>query len=125
MCLAAPSPAQDGNSLYSINADTVRTDSDNSVTTYQGNARAEVLNLAIEADTISIFGGGTLPSKIEASGSPLTFHRESPNGELSGTAHKIIFLVPDLNLTLIDYVITDPHGNKMKGKKATFALKSS
>jgi len=121
LCLATPSWAQDKNGSYSINADTV--DSHNGVTTYKGNVKVEVSNLVIEADTISIFGDGALPSRIEANGNPLRFRREAPADNLSGTAQKIIFSVPELKLTLIDYVVTDPSGNSMKGKQATFVLK--
>lgn len=124
LCLAAPSWAQNGNGPYSINADTVRTSSRDgvSVTTYSGNARARVSDLLIEADTISIFGGDGLPSRVEATGNPVTFHQQASSRKLSGSAQKVVFLVSELKLTLIDYVITDPSGNNMKGRKATFVL---
>lgn len=122
LCLAAPLWAQNGNNLYSITADTVRSDSGSNVTTYEGNARAEVLDLVIEAESISVTGTDGSPSRIEASGSPLRFHRRQSTDELSGTAARIIFALPESKLTLTDYVIKDPSGNNMKGGKATFVL---
>lgn len=122
LCLAAPLWAQGKAGLFSINADTVQEDSRNGVTTYRGNAKAEISSLLIEADTISIFGDGGQPSRIEASGNPLKFRQRASAAGLSGTAKKITFLVPELKLILIDYAIADPSGNNMKGKKATFVL---
>ncbi|MDZ7839558.1 MAG: LptA/OstA family protein [Gammaproteobacteria bacterium] len=121
-CLTAPLWAQNGNGLFSITADTVRSDSDSNVTTYEGDARAEVLDLVIEAETIAIFGADGSPSRIEASGSPLRFHRRQSTDDFSGTAARIVFVLPELKLTLSDYVIRDPSGNNMKGGKATFVL---
>lgn len=89
------------------------------VTTYSGNARARVDKLKIDGDAISIFGDAALPSRIEASGDPLKF---SFADRFSGTARKVTVLVQELKLTLIDYVITDSSGNRMKGKTATFEL---
>lgn len=114
--------AEEGDGLYSIDADGVRKDSSNGVTTYEGNARAELSNLAIEADTISIFRDNGLPTRVEASGDPLKFRHQASADNVSGTAKRIIFLVPELKLTLIDYVIADPAGNKIKGDKASIVL---
>lgn len=122
LCLAVPSWAQDGDKDYSISADTVREDSSNGVTTYQGNAKARVADLVIEAETISISHDNGLPSRIEASGDPLKFRQLSSADNLHGTAQRIVFVVPELKLTLIDYVVTDPDGNNMKGKKASIVL---
>lgn len=122
LCFAAPLWSQDGDKPYSITADTVRKDGGNDVTTYQGNAKAEVADLVIEADTISISHDNGLPSRIEASGDPLKFHRQASDDQFNGTAQRIIFVVPELKLTLIDYIIADPSGNNMKGKKASIVL---
>ncbi len=121
-CLAAPLWAQNGNSLYSITADTVRSDSGSNVTTYEGDARAEVLDLVIEAETISITGTDGSPSRIEASGNPLRFHRRQSTDDFSGTAARVVFALPELKLTLTDYTVRDSSGNKMKGRSATFVL---
>lgn len=123
LCLTTPSWAQNGNSLYSIHADKVRTDSRDGVTIYEGHAEARVLNVVFEAHTISILRDKGLPSRIEASGNPVEFHQQASSDSLSGTARKITFLVPELKLTLIDYDVTDPSGNRLKGKKAIFELK--
>lgn len=122
LCLAAQLWAQSENDLYSITADTVRSDGAGNVTTYEGDARAEVLDLVIEAETISITGRDGSPSRIEASGSPLRFHRRQSTDGFSGTAARIVFSLPELKLTLTDYVIEDASGNNMKGGKATFVL---
>lgn len=122
LCIAAPLWAQNGNELYSITADTVRSDGGGNVTTYEGDARAEVLDLVIEAETISITGTDGSPSRIEASGSPLRFHRRQSTDDFNGTAARIVFSLPELELTLTDYVIRDSSGNNMKGGKATFVL---
>lgn len=122
LCLAAPLAAQDPGSLYAIDADTVTTDDAAGVTTYTGQARARIADLVIEADTIEVFHGDDLPSRLEASGEPLKFHRQASSGDLSGTARQMIFSVADMKLTLIDYVVTDPSGNSMKGGKASFVL---
>lgn len=122
LCLAAPSWAQEGNSVYSINADEVRVDKDKGVTTYEGNARAEISGVVIEAETITVVHGNGLPSRLEASGDPLKFHHQASSDSLSGTAQQLIFSVPDLKLTLVDYVVADPQGNTMKGRQASFVL---
>lgn len=122
LCLSAPSWAQEGNSLYSINADEVRVDNNKGVTTYEGNARAEVSHVVIEAETITVFHANGLPSRLEASGNPLKFRHQASSKNLSGTAQQLIFSVPELKLTLIDYVVADPEGNTMKGGKASFVL---
>lgn len=122
LCLAAPSWAQDGNSLYSINADEVRVDDDKGVTTYEGNARADVAGVVVEAETITVVHGDGLPSRLEANGDPLKFQHQASSNSLSGTAQQMIFSVPDLKLTLIDYVVADPEGNTMKGRQASFVL---
>jgi lipopolysaccharide transport protein LptA len=124
LCLPATLWAQDTNAPFSINADKVRSDSGDGVTTYEGNAKARVLDLLVEAQTITIFrkNDAPLPSRIEASGSPVKFSREAHLDSLSGTARKIILQVPELKLTLIDYTISDPSGNTMKGKQAVFVL---
>lgn len=122
LSLAAPLWAQSGNEHYSITADAVRSDTGSNITTYEGSARAEILDLVIEADTISIAGDNGIPTRIEANGSPIRFHRRGSGENLNGTAQRITFSVADLKLTLIDYVVTDPKGNNMKGGKATFVL---
>lgn len=122
LCLAAPSLAQDENAPYTIDADAVRVDGDNGATTYVGNARAEISNLVIEADTIAVFRDNGLPSRVEASGSPIRFEQQASSGSLAGTAQQIILSVPELKLTLIDYAISDTDGNSMKGREATFVL---
>lgn len=122
LCLAAPSWAQDGNGLYSINADEVRVDNNQGVTTYEGSASAEVSGVVIEAATITVFHGDGLPSRLEASGDPVKFRHQASSNSLSGTARQMVFSVSDLKLTLIDYVVADPEGNTMKGGKASFVL---
>lgn len=122
LCLAAPSWAQEGDSLYSIDADEVRVDNDKGVTTYEGNARAEVAGVVVQAETITIVHGDGLPSRLEASGDPLKFRRQASSNSLSGSAEQLIFSVPDLKLTLIEYVVADPEGNTMKGRQASFVL---
>ncbi|MGA8259477.1 MAG: LptA/OstA family protein [Arenicellales bacterium] len=124
LCLPAALWAQDPNGPFSINADKVQVDSRNGVTTYEGNAKVRVLDLLIEAETISIFrkNGAQLPTRIEATGKPLKFSRQASGDKLSGTARKVIFQVPELKLTLIDYTISDPSGNTMKGRQAVFVL---
>jgi lipopolysaccharide export system protein LptA len=89
------------------------------VTTYSGNAKAQISKLTVDGDTISIYGDDALPSKIVASGDPLKF---SFADKFSGTAQKVVLLVQELKLTLVDYIITDSSGNRMKGKTATFEL---
>lgn len=122
LCLGAPSWAQEGNSLYSINADEVRVDNSKGVTTYEGNVSAEISSVEIEAATITVFHGDGLPSRLEASGDPLKFRHQASSNSLRGTARQMVFSVPDLKLTLIDYVVADPEGNTMKGGKASFVL---
>lgn len=122
MCLAGPLWAQEGNDIYSIDADSVREDRGNGITTYQGNARAEISNLVIEADTIEIVRENGFPSRVEATGNPLSFRRQASDGTFSGTAQRITLSVPELKLTLIDYEIADPSGNTMKGGQANFVL---
>ena len=107
--------------LYSIVADKVLTE--DGVTTYQGNAKVTVYNIVIEADSISITQLGGIPVDIEATGNPLKFYETEPVQNISGTAKAALFSVPELKLTLTDYVLTDPDGNAMKGKKASFVLK--
>jgi lipopolysaccharide transport protein LptA len=119
--LCTPVCAQtDATPLYAIEADHIRTI--DGVTEYQGNARVTVSNLVIEADSISIAQLGGIPVKIEAAGDPLKFYETVPKQNINGTAKTVVFLVPELKLTLTDYVITDPGGNAMKGKKASFVL---
>ena len=60
--------------------------------------------------------------RIEAAGAPLKFYETVPKLNISGSAGTAVFLVPELRLTLTDYVITDPGGNAMKGKTAIFDL---
>lgn len=122
LCLTTPLWAQDGDGPYTIDADTVRVDSSNGVTTYEGNAEAEISNLVIEAGTIAIFHDNGSPSRVEASGNPLKFRQRASSDTISGTARQIMFSVPELKLTLFDYVIADPAGNNMKGEKASFVL---
>lgn len=122
LCLTTPLSAQEGKNPFSINADSVRSNSGKGVTTYEGNAHAEILNLVIEADTIEIIRDNGLPSRVEAVGNPLSFRQRSPSGSLNGTAKRIILSVPDLELTLTDYIVADPSGNTMKGRKASFVL---
>ncbi len=130
ICLAASAqsvpPSGDGGtgpgSLYSIDADTVDFDDATGTTVYRGNARVVVANLVIEADAISITDGGGLPSKIAAEGSPIRFRELEPKQNISGTATAVTFLVNELKLTLVDYSIVDPSGNRMQGKKASFVL---
>jgi lipopolysaccharide transport protein LptA len=120
--LAMPSWAQQDTGPFPVTADAVRSNQDTGATTYEGNARAEIAGLVIEADRIIIFGDASLPSRIEASGNPLEFRQQGSAGDLSGTAHEAVLSVSELKLTLIDYVIADPDGNSMKGRKATFVL---
>lgn len=124
LCLPATLWAGDASSPFSIKADKVQVDSRNGVTTYEGNATVRVLDLLIEAQTISIFRktGDSLPVRIEASGKPLKFSRQVSGDNLSGTARKVIFQVPELKLTLLDYAVSDPSGNTMRGKRAIFVL---
>lgn len=122
LCLATPLWAQDKDVLYSVDADTVHADDNEGVTTYKGNAKAEVSNLVIEADTIRVFHDNDSPVKVEASGSPLKFHQKSSSDSFSGTARRIIFSLAELKLTLLDYSLSDPAGNKMRGQKASFVL---
>lgn len=114
--------AQEKDELYSVDADTVNVDESEGVTTYQGNARAKVANLVIEADTILVFRDRDTPTRVEASGSPLKFHQKSSSDSLSGTAQQIVFSIAELKLTLLDYSFADATGNKMSGQKATFVL---
>lgn len=107
---------------YSINADQVQVDDKNSTITYQGNAKAVVSNLIIEADTISIVSRNGLPSKITASGDPIRFQEKVSKHNINGTAQEVTFVLAEFKLTLINYSITDPSGNNMKGKKASFIL---
>ena len=112
-----------GGELYSINADQVLVDAENGTTTYKGNARVIVSNLIIEADSISILMHESgLPAKITASGDPIRFQEKKPRRNIRGTAKEVTFVVAELKLTLIDYAITDPDGNNMKGKKASFIM---
>lgn len=121
-CLATPSWAQQETGPFSITADAVRSNEATGTTTYDGNARAEIAGLTIEADRIMVSGDGNLPARIEASGSPLEFRQRSSSGELSGSAREVILSVREMKLTLSDYLITDPDGNSMKGRTATFVL---
>lgn len=123
LSLPAPLWAQGTNALYSINADTVHVNKRTGVTTYEGHAKVKILNLSIRARTISIFTDKGRLSKVEASGNPITFSQNGSAHSLSGTARKVTFEVPQLKLTLLDYRITDPEGNTMKGKKGVFLLK--
>ena len=107
---------------YSINADDVITDSENNAVIYQGNAKVVFSNLVLEADSISIFKHNGFPSKITAVGNPIKFHEKVPKQHINGTAKKATFFVPELKLTVIEYSITDPTGNNMKGKKASFVF---
>ena len=107
---------------YSINADDVITDDENNAVIYQGNAKVVFSNLVLEADSISIFKHNGFPSKITAVGSPIKFHEKVPKQHIKGTAREAIFFVPELKLTVIEYSITDPTGNNMKGKKASFVF---
>lgn len=121
MALCAQVLAQtDTDSLYSIVADNIQTS--DGVTTYQGNAKVTVSNIVIEANAISITKLVGIPVKIEAMGDPLKFYEGVPKQNINGTARSAVFLVSELKLTLTDYVITDPGGNAMKGKKASFVL---
>lgn len=122
LCVAAPSWAGDNGELFSIDADTVQVDDDQGTTTYAGNARARVLNVVIEAQTIVLFRDNGLPARIEAAGSPLRFHQTGTADNLSGTARSLVFSTADLKLELMDYSISDPAGNNLKGQKATFVL---
>jgi len=123
MCWCISVGAQSAPSdLYSIKADDVQIDSTTGVTTYNGNARVTVANLIIEAETISITMQNGLPSKIVASGTPIKFHEQVPEKNINGTATGVTFDVAELKLTLLEYSILDPSGNRMKGKKASFVL---
>lgn len=122
LCLAAPLPAQEGGNRYSIDADTVNSDDSAGVTTYQGNARAEVGQLVIEANSITITHGEGLPSQIEADGDPVRFERRASADSFSGTAGRVVLQVAERKLTLFDYAIVDQSGNSMKGGKASFVL---
>jgi lipopolysaccharide transport protein LptA len=110
------------NDLYSIEADEVVVDAANEVTTYRGNATVTVANLIIEADSIALFGLPGIPSKIAAVGSPISFREQVPKQNINGTAREIVFVLAELKLTLSDYSIVDPAGNRMTGKKASFLL---
>lgn len=119
--LGAPALAQaEAEAAYSISADQKRTE--NGVTTYRGNAKVVVSNVVIEADTISIFQQGGVPLRIEAAGNPIRFYETVPDKHFNGIARTAEFLVPELKLTLTEYLIKDPSGNEMKGKKASFVL---
>ena len=107
---------------YSINADEVINDSENNAVIYQGNAKVVFSNLVLEADSISIFKHNGFPSKITAVGNPIKFHEKVPKQHIKGTAKEATFYVPELKLTVIEYSITDPTGNNMKGKKASFVF---
>lgn len=121
--LCANAFAQDqSKDLYSISADDIQTDNNNNTITYKGNAKVVVSNLVIQADVISIFKQNGLPSKITAVGNPIKFHEQVPKQHINGTAQQVTFVVSELKLTLIEYSITDPSGNNMKGKKASFVL---
>lgn len=122
LCLSAPLWAEEGNDMYAIDADSVQEDRSNGVTTYEGNARAEISSLVIEAETIEIVRDNGSPSTVEASGNPLSFRQQASGGSFSGTAQRITLSVPELKLTLIDYEVADPSGNTMKGGKASFVL---
>lgn len=122
LCLAAPLPAQEAGNGYSIDADTIDSDASAGVTTYQGNARAEIGQLAIEADSITITHGDGLPSKVEADGDPVSFERRASDDSFSGSAGRIVLQVAERKLTLFDYAIVDQSGNSMKGGKASFVL---
>ena len=110
--------------LYSINADMTKTDPVSGVTSYQGNARVEVANLIIEADTISILEQNGFPARIEASGNPIEFREQTPRKNISGSAREVVFDVSELKLTLTEYSIIDSTGNNMKGKKISIVLPS-
>ena len=120
----APAYGQDNaNDLYSIDAEQIVHDAETNTITYKGNARVIVSNLIIEADSISIVKHlSGLPSKIMASGDPIRFQEKKPKNNINGTAREVTFVVAELKLTLTDYSITDPKGNNMKGKKASFIL---
>jgi len=120
--LAAPAPAQEKGDGYGITADTVQEDSEAGVTTYKGNAKAEIASLVLKADRIAISHGQPLPSRIEAGGDPVTFAGQVSSGRISGTARKIILDVAERRLSLFDYAIEDPSGNRMKGKEARIIL---
>ena len=107
---------------YSINADDVINDVQNNAIIYQGNAKVVFSNLVLEADSISIFKHNGFPSKITAVGNPIKFHEKVPKQHINGTAKEATFFVPELKLIVIEYSITDPTGNNMKGKKASFVL---
>lgn len=112
----------DSQDLYSIDAEQVQVDDKNGTVIYKGNARAIVSNLIIEADSISIVKQNGLPSIISARGDPIRFQEKVPRHNINGTAREVTFSVTELKLTLIEYSITDPTGNNMKGKKASFIL---
>ena len=125
-CLVATAYAEttvsNPSELYSINSDEVIVDAADGTTTYQGNARVIVANLIIEAESIAITTVNGLPSRISATGSPISFSEQVPSKNINGTAREIVFDVRNLKLTLVDYSIADPSGNNMKGKKASFTL---
>ena len=118
------SPFAQGQSsdAYSINAEEVITDNTNNAVIYRGNAKVVFSNLVIQADSISIFKQNGFPSKITAVGNPIKFYEKVPKQHINGTAKEATFSVPELKLTVIEYSITDPNGNNMKGKKASFVL---
>lgn len=126
LCLTAhaqtvPAPAAESD-LYSVTSDQVVNDPESDTTAYMGNARVVVANLFIEADSITIARRDGLPSRITASGSPIRFGERVPKQNINGTAREMVFDVPELKLSLVDYSIVDPSGNTMKGKKASFVL---
>lgn len=124
LCLLLPTAngQDDAAELYSINADRVQVDDSSGTVTYAGNAKVIVSNVVIEADSISIVKQNGLPLRIEAHGNPIRFQEKVPRNNINGIAKEVTFSVAELKLTLVDYSITDPAGNNMKGKKASFIL---
>ena len=122
LCLSAVVWSQSLSDLYSITADDIQSNAESGVTTYRGNAEVIVANMIIQADEIAITAPGGIPSKIEATGSPIKFHEQVPDKNIQGTAREVSFDVAELRLTVIEYSITDPAGNNMKGKKISFIL---
>lgn len=127
LSIAANALPSDRTQPIHIKSDQAHSDQNRGLTTYSGSVQMDQGSLQILADKVIISSLDNQVAKIIAIGKPAQYQQQpSPESEMvTATGERIVYLVKQETLTLIDNASLNQNGTVMTGKHIDYDIKKS